>query len=480
MAHPTLPGVPTLLRGAGGGPNPIQAVEALGIPELSNGDTIAVTPAGWDQTSNYTSSEGAIVSAVGGVTLNGDAAAVGDPVAYDDLVAVSVLVTDAEDNARLFSTSRRVPFVAPSIDGVPTLSTLDPVVGEPITVTPAEVTGDDPIDTQFRLIRDGVPGALGSSTTYTPVEADIGQRLGVRQVSTNAAGTATADSAETEPVAEAPSGPEDVQATGGIETVINPAPGEFYRLHTFLEGGSLEVLQGGSIRAVVIAHAGDGGDARFQGAGGGSGGDVLDEFVTVDPGIHLVAVGAKGQDTSALGLVARFGGKGENGISNNYSGGGQGGGGAGLLDGETEGSRPGFPHPTSFSGGTGGHTDADLEWPALQARLGGGGRGAGGDGQSRVGMTDLTSGGDGGPGVFSDITGNLVEYGRGGGGGNRAAGLRAWMTAGEPSGHGVNYGDAGAGASSGENTIFPGFEGAPAAVMFRYPITEAEYLAEVA
>lgn len=110
--------------------SPISAVSWPLLDPLEDEDQISILPSDWDQTSNYTSTAGTIVSAVGTITLNGDAASLGDPVEGGDLVESEVLVTDSESNTRRFRSVRAVALSIPedaiTLDGTAeTVVTLD-------------------------------------------------------------------------------------------------------------------------------------------------------------------------------------------------------------------------------------------------------------------------------------------------------------------------------------------------------------------
>ncbi len=103
--------------------------------------------------------------------------------------------------------------VAPSITGTPSIPAIVES-GQPVTITPAAVTGTPTPTVTYQLLvsdDDGVTwstsGSAFSGTTFTPVYADVypGEvSIAVRQIATNDEGTATADS-------------------NGAEVILNPA-----------------------------------------------------------------------------------------------------------------------------------------------------------------------------------------------------------------------------------------------------------------
>ena len=99
-----------------GGPQIITAVIAPALAPLENGDTIdSGLSADIDQTSNYASTAGTISSVDVTATINSVSAELTDTVSYEDVVAVSVLVTDSESNTRTYSLARTVPAPAGNV-----------------------------------------------------------------------------------------------------------------------------------------------------------------------------------------------------------------------------------------------------------------------------------------------------------------------------------------------------------------------------
>ena len=263
-----------------------------------------------------------------------------------------------------------------------------------------------------------------------------------------------------------PSGPP--VATGGTETVIAQG-GKFYRVHTFLGSGNLEVTSGGAAEILLVGAGGPGGGGGDFGAGGGgSAGDVIDQVIALTAGTHAITVGeggicisqssaTRGGNSAAFNMTAIGGGVGgSRSLAAN-----DGGGGADFAE------PLGAEHPSGFKGGDGtlGSDAGD--------RSAGGARGSAGDGADA--MDGL--GGDGGPATPSNINGIATDYGRGGGGGSRNTGGAPNGASGvNPGGPGVNPGDGGGGgAQSGL-----GGPGADGIVIVRYEITEEEYNEEVA
>ena len=215
-------------------------------------------------------------------------------------------------------------------------------------------------------------------------------------------------------------------ATGGTITDITEG-GITYRVHTFTSVGSSDfvVTRGGQVEYLLVAGGGAGGNSRASlgGGGGGGGGGVLIGVVNVTPQTYGVTVGGGGAaPTANTDSVGKNGGN-SSFASFTAFGGGYGGNGSFYLDGF--GGRGG-------SGGGGGYRPYTTQnsWgeaiPGHGCRgggvdgtsaSGGGGGGAGGPGYRNTG-TSGGRGGDGGPGIYSSISGSLIEYGRGGQGGS--------------------------------------------------------------
>ena len=275
--------------------------------------------------------------------------------------------------------------------------------------------------------------------------------------------------------------PFSVIASGGTEAVIAQG-GKFYRVHAFLSDGALTVTQGGDVEYLVVGGGGPGGSGFNSGGGGGAGDVLIGEFA-VAPGVKSVVVGIGGiapqteGDTPTIATASEFlsiaalgGGSGAGATStlasNRYPA-QKGGGGSSTAN--TSGA---LNLVSGFSGGSGqpGSTGGE--------NSGGGGAGAGGDGQNAV----APNAGSGGSAVSIAISGDLVSYGRGGGGGSRtdsAGGDPNGAAGNDPANPGVNPGDGGGGAAAGFS-IRQGGSGANGIVIVRYEISQAEYEAEAA
>jgi len=189
----------------------------------------------------------------------------------------------------------------------------------------------------------------------------------------------------------------DPRATGGNVTTF----GE-YTIHTFTSSGTFTVTDS-SLTEVEVLVVGGGGPGRFYQGGGGGGGAVLPSAnKTLSSSSITVTVGnggTAGDDTtisSVDGSASAFDGLVANGGKT-----GQGSGNSGGASG---------------SGNAGGSGNL--------AGSGGGGGGAGGPGEA----SPPNKAGDGGPGVYSDISGTSNYYGGGGGGGSFELPPWQWRT----------------------------------------------------
>lgn len=243
--------------------------------------------------------------------------------------------------------------------------------------------------------------------------------------------------------------------TGGSEVVSG-----VYKIVTFDTPGStstFDVTQLGSgiVEVLVIGGGGGGGigqgfPAGTWGGGGGGGGEVVHSLTynILSTGIIPVTVGQGGLGATTLSTNGQSGSAsvfdlitaGYGGYGGGISTGGSGAcGGGGAYGGGAGGSG------TLFNGGSG--------WPGFTAA--GGGCGAGGAGNN---APSGSQGGDGGAGLFKNITGVLIEYAKGGGGG-------AGTIFGTPSGNGVTYGSGGGGTTA---NMMPAGDGRSGAVIIKY------------
>lgn len=193
-----------------------------------------------------------------------------------------------------------------------------------------------------------------------------------------------------------------------------------YSRHYFDNNGDFEVLTGlRRVRRLIVGGGGQGGGVNGSGVscGGGGGGGVLDlaeadrDPMPVDVYPIVVGVGGgpagvnnvgdDGDDSSFDGDTAEGGGHGGS-IGASVGNGGSGGGAVNSSGANEQGGL-----------GTVGQGYDGGDCPG-----GGGGGGAGGGGADELGQDGtIAHGGKGGDGLISDISGEEVRYGAGGGGG---------------------------------------------------------------
>lgn len=171
------------------------------------------------------------------------------------------------------------------------------------------------------------------------------------------------------------------------------------------------------VEALIVAGGGAG--TGYGGGGGGGGGLLYRNLTLAD--LNNITVGAgglanashtaqcqPGQNSSIGSLVALGGG-----VTNFHSSGGAGGSGSGGMY---------FAGGSAYPGGTGtagqGNTGGAGHGVEQSYVIGGGGGGAGGIGQNGT----STAGGTGGAGLSYDISGAMVHYAAGGGGGSYDSG----------------------------------------------------------
>ncbi len=228
-------------------------------------------------------------------------------------------------------------------------------------------------------------------------------------------------------------GPSFVVATGGTITT----DGDF-KVHTFTSSGTFTVTEAGgasgsnTVDYVVVAGGGGGGGRR--GAGGGAGGyresypnpgtgglsvSAQAYPITIGgggsggPGSPGTNKGAKGSDSVFSSITSTGGGFGEGDGEGTPGPGGSGGGGSGPGPG-TEGGTGNDPSVSPPQGNPGGNSGGAGNY------AGGGGGGASTGGPSSDGSP--TTGGTGGSGTASTISGSSVTRSGGGGGGTYQGG----------------------------------------------------------
>ena len=146
-----------------GTPIVITATVSPALGSLRDGDSVqaALSPGALD-TGSYASTAGAITAVSATVTINGAAAALADVVRFDDVVNVSITVSDAAGNTRDFNAGTQ------TVQGIaPTLAASDSLSGRTLTITVDSTTGvPAPVTALTALTLDGVE-VRGDATGLT-------------------------------------------------------------------------------------------------------------------------------------------------------------------------------------------------------------------------------------------------------------------------------------------------------------------------
>lgn len=206
-------------------------------------------------------------------------------------------------------------------------------------------------------------------------------------------------------------------------------------------GGTTWTCPAGVYSVEVLVVAGGGGGGRHSGGGGGGGGVLYRPSYRVTPGtVYTVTVGGGGSVTIGTypGVGGASGTNGGNSVFDTITAIGGGGGGWAGAAGQLGGSGGGSTGHATYGAGAGtdgqGFAGGNTAVRENATYCGAGGGGAGGPGKGGTGgnLTDViysittsagatvttkySCGGDGGPGVFYNISGQERAYGGGGGG----------------------------------------------------------------
>jgi hypothetical protein len=180
-----------------GTPIVITATVSPALGSLRDGDSVqaALSPGALD-TGSYASTAGAITAVSATVTINGAAAALADVVRFDDVVNVSITVSDAAGNTRDFNAGTQ------TVQGIaPTLAASDSLSGRTLTITVDSTTGvPAPVTALTALTLDGVEvrgDATGSDPwTYEVPDSADGQTVAWTVEASNVEGSDTASGSE--------------------------------------------------------------------------------------------------------------------------------------------------------------------------------------------------------------------------------------------------------------------------------------------
>ena len=281
-------------------------------------------------------------------------------------------------------------------------------------------------------------------------------------------------------------------ATGGAEILLD---GGDTPVHLFTESGTFTVTE--TCFAQLLLVGGGGGGGNDCAAGGGGGGVVEVAAVRLPAGSYAVTVGAGGLGGGDTGKGGNGKGYGSNGGASSLADpsgtvlytalGGGGGGGWGAAPPESSSSAP-F---ASGGGGTNGRSGAAAGDPtqgnAGGSSAGGSARPAGGGGAGGTAVPAVISwgknatqngvgSGNGGPGIWCDITGTNQMYGAGGGGGGYdgtpgaggdGIGGHGWRAGTTATGDEPGRAGYGGGGGGGNNNRFTGAAGGSGTVILR-------------
>tara|TARA_Y100000114_G_scaffold153908_1_gene174854 strand:- start:150 stop:959 length:810 start_codon:yes stop_codon:yes gene_type:complete len=241
-----------------------------------------------------------------------------------------------------------------------------------------------------------------------------------------------------------------IALNGGGEITIYSLGGVNYRVHTFLDSGTLTLIDAKNVDVLLVAGGGSGASYGSNGnGGGGAGGMVVGTAVPFVAGTYAITIGAgaasvnnayglQGQDSTIVHssgtVTAKGGGGGHYGSIIAQNNGGSGGGGGNNSTGTTTSTQT---NQTLFSTTLTGF--GNPQGPPPSGGYGTGGAGAGGQGGAAA--TTPNVGGVGLANAFR--TGSNITYAAGGPSANSGA-------TGAPNtgnGGGGNYTASGAGGS---------------------------------
>ena len=307
---------------------------------------------------------------------------------------------------------------------------------------------------------------VGSSTTLTISQPTMSTFAGSITNGTASTGTATSN---------------------GVYTVLT-----FTSIASSGTNATLNVTSGGAVDYLVVGGGGGGGSG---GGGGGGAGGVVVGNQTFGASNYIVSVGAGGAGAltpgvttlglkggnSVLGTLTALGGGGVRRSAIFRSDGDDGGSGGGMWSSVDSTYTAGTGlQPSSASGGFGNNGGTAPTAPGVLGGGGGGGAGSvGGNATSTLsvvpatlGQALSTTGGNGGSGFTTSITGVLASYAGGGGGGGTNAGTAT--AGGGNGGAGTSTGSdaaantGGGGGGGGNSSNLAGGNGGSGIVVIRY------------
>lgn len=180
-----------------GGPPVITTSVSPRLDTLTDGETVqSALSADALDAANYSSTEGTITDVSETVTINDTAGALADVVAFDDVVSVSITVSDAAGNTRDFNAGTQ------TVQGIaPTLAAGDSLSGRTLTITVDSTTGVPAPDTVLTTLTLDGADVLGDVTgagpwTYEVPDSADGQTVAWTVQASNVAGSDTASGSE--------------------------------------------------------------------------------------------------------------------------------------------------------------------------------------------------------------------------------------------------------------------------------------------
>jgi surface protein len=212
--------------GAMRGAQIITAITQPALGPLFDGDVISTAlSADIATTSNYASTAGEIVSVDLVVTVNGDAATISDTVNYEDVVSITVTVTDDASNVRVWTLGTVVTAEAPSPFEVADwgLSNSDGDVSLNVLSLPSD--GGAPIaDIEYR-VNSGDAVSTGETTTGSYlIAADEGDDVEIRAI--NAIGAADWSDTKVVPAPSAGTAPDPFTSGDWSMTTLSEIAGD--------------------------------------------------------------------------------------------------------------------------------------------------------------------------------------------------------------------------------------------------------------
>jgi len=207
---------------------PSNALQPTVSGTARDGSTLTASPGSWNGTQPLTyayqwqrcNASGASCAAIGGATAATYAIAAAD---VGSTLAVTVTASNSAGSASASSAASAVVTAAPPANtALPSISG-NPQVGSTLAATAGAWTGTAPLSFAYQWQRCDVAGAncaavAGSTgTTYALAAADVGSTIRVQVTASNAAGNASAQSAQSLVIASAGGPAQNPPVTSGLQ-----------------------------------------------------------------------------------------------------------------------------------------------------------------------------------------------------------------------------------------------------------------------